>query len=109
MFSVFIDASKKGWGGVVNDTTAEVVVMGDSWDAQVGELHINILEGLAFRNTVNQMSPELDGRTVAVWIDNTSVVGVSRKGMSIRSQDECSGHWCRGGRLHSRSDMFDRS
>ena len=88
MFSVFIDASKKGWGGVVvNDTTAEVVVMGDSWDTQESELHINILEGLAFHNTVKQMSPELDGRTVAVWIDNTSVVGVSRKGMSIRSQD----------------------
>ena len=34
-FSVFIDASKMGWGGVVvNDVTAEVVVMGDSWGAQ---------------------------------------------------------------------------
>ena len=61
--------------------------MGDSWGAQQRELHINILEGLAFCNTVQQMSPELDGCTVAIWIDNTSVVGVARKGMSVRSQD----------------------
>ena len=87
-FSIFVDASKMGWGGVVvNDVTAEVVVMGDSWDAEQCMLHINILEGLAFSKTMQQMSPELDGCTIAIWIDNTSVVGVARKGMSVRSQE----------------------
>ena len=67
-FSIFIDASKMGWGGVVvNDVTAEVVVMGDSWDAEQCMLHINILEGLAFSKAMQQMSPELDGCTIAIY------------------------------------------
>ena len=77
---------------MVNDVTAEVVVMGDSWDAEQCMLHINILEGLAFSKAMQQMSPELDGCTIAIWIDNTSVVGVARKGMSVRSQELNGGH-----------------
>ena len=58
----------------------------------LGTVHINILEGLAFSKTMQQMSPELDGCTIAIWIDNTSVVGVARKGMSVRSQELNGGH-----------------
>ena len=86
-FSIFVDASLKGWGGVVvNDDTAEVTVMGDSWVVGEAGLHISVLEGLALRNTVRDMPTTCDGCCVKIWVDNTSVLGAARKRMSIRSE-----------------------
>ena len=86
-FTTFVDASLRGWGGVVvNDRTAEVTVLGDAWGPSEQSLHINVLEGMAFRNTVSGMPVCCDGKRMTIWIDNTSVIGVARKKMSVRSQ-----------------------
>ena len=85
LFTVFIDASLRGWGGViVDDATAEVTVLGNSWGPSEQSLHINVLEALALRNTVVALPDSCNGRSVAFWIDNTSVLGVARKRMSMR-------------------------
>ncbi|KAJ9461114.1 hypothetical protein DIPPA_02434 [Diplonema papillatum] len=48
--TAFVDASKKGWGGVLVDSrTMEVTVLGGSWNSAESSLHINELEAIAFK------------------------------------------------------------
>ena len=47
--SVFVDASLQGWGGVlVDEGSMEVSIVGGSWGPWEKNLHINVLEALAF-------------------------------------------------------------
>ena len=85
--AVFIDASLKGWGGVIVDRRSnEMTIVGASWDSQESELHINVLEALALRNTIAALPDSAAGGKVDIWVDNTSVVGVARKKICTASK-----------------------
>lgn len=72
-FRLFTDASTNGWGAHVNSLKAEGV-----WSRQQGSLHINNLELLAVRLALEQFQQALQGSTVLVMTDNTTVVGQLR-------------------------------
>ena len=79
-FTCFVDASLKGWGGVLIDSfTQEMQVIGDSWTAAESQLHINILEAMALNKTVRALPRSVCGGAVEIWVDNTTVAAVVRK------------------------------
>ena len=86
--TTFIDASMTGWGGVIiDDSTAEIIILGGSWTPSEARLHINVLESLALSKTLSQLPVRYKGGTLSLWIDNTSVVGALRKKLCARSAD----------------------
>lgn len=85
--TAFVDASKKGWGGVVIEgNKMELVILGGSWDSYEATLHINELEALALRNVVASFPTSFSDCPVHLVVDNTTVQGVARKGASLKSQ-----------------------
>ncbi|KAJ9471694.1 hypothetical protein DIPPA_13254 [Diplonema papillatum] len=84
--TAFVDASKKGWGGVLVDSrTMEVTVLGGSWNAAESSLHINELEAIAFNLVILALPVSIKGGRVDVVVDNTTVKGVARKGACLKS------------------------
>lgn len=83
-FTVFVDASMEGWGGVlVDNATNRVTIVGGKFGACDHERHINELEALALERTVQALPHDPSRRSaVYVSIDNTSVLGTVRKGCS---------------------------
>lgn len=82
--TAFVDASLKGWGGVlVNGATMELTILGSSWSPEESMLHINELEALAFWHVISALS--VPGICVHVVVDNTTVKGVARKGACLKS------------------------
>ncbi|KAJ9436746.1 hypothetical protein DIPPA_28435 [Diplonema papillatum] len=86
--TVFVDASKKGWGGVLVDSrTAEITILGAPWSAEESRLHINVLEAMAFERSAMSIPDAFAGGRIDVVVDNTTVQGVARKGFSMRDAD----------------------
>ncbi|KAJ9470204.1 hypothetical protein DIPPA_03852 [Diplonema papillatum] len=86
--TAFVDASKKGWGGVLVDSrTAEVTILGALWSVEDSRLHINVLEAMAFERVVKSIPDTFAGGRIDVVVDNTTVQGVARKGFSLRDSN----------------------
>ncbi|KAJ9447008.1 hypothetical protein DIPPA_20572 [Diplonema papillatum] len=84
--TAFVDASKKGWGGVLVDSrTAEISILGSSWSRAESELHINELEAKAFELVIRSLPDSVAGGRLDVVVDNTTVQGVARKGACLKS------------------------
>ena len=73
------DASDVGWGAHLDRQIASGL-----WDAQQAALSINARELLAVKLGLHQFQSSLQGRTVAVFCDNTTVVAYLRKGGGTR-------------------------
>ena len=78
---VFIDASLKGWGGVIVWDSAEMEILGGQWPLGE-ERHINILEADALGKTLSAITR---ADHLSIWVDNTTVCGSFRKKMCARS------------------------
>ena len=82
-FTAFVDASTKGWGGVIIDEhSCEITVMGAMWPPGAA-LHINVLEAKAFALTVAALPKAAAGGRIRVIVDNTTVQAVARKGVCL--------------------------
>ena len=56
--TIFVDASKQGWGGViVDDQSLEMVIVGASWSTTEAALHINVLESFALLRSLREVRP----------------------------------------------------
>ncbi len=83
--TAFVDASKKGWGGVVVDgSSMELTILGRSWQGEES-LHINELEALALCNVVTSLAPNVRDCPIHLVVDNTTVHAVARKGACLKS------------------------
>ena len=78
---VFVDASLKGWGGVIVWNSGELDIVGSSWP-QGEDRHINVLEADALGQTLKAIKA---ADHLTIWVDNTTVCGVFRKKMSVKS------------------------
>jgi hypothetical protein len=69
--TLFVDASEKGWGGVlaIEGTIRE---FGSAWPPRMVGRHINILEALSLKQAVQHYSDILRGKVIHVVMDNTS-------------------------------------
>ncbi len=86
-FTVFVDASLEGWGGVIIDErTCEMTVLGKTWDPPEKRFHINALEALALERTVGELPVACEKGHVSLFVDNTSVVGVLRKRQCVHNR-----------------------
>ena len=74
------DASDVGWGAHLDHQIASGL-----WDAHQAALSINARELLAVRLGLHQFQSSLQGRTVAVFCDNTTAVAYLRKEGGTRS------------------------
>lgn len=85
-FTAFVDASLSGWGGVVVDqSTMEVTILGDSWRSRTIQ-HINVLEAVALARVTEGLPPHARNGHVDIRVDNTTVMGVTRKQACVRSK-----------------------
>ena len=66
---VMCDVSKKGWGAVCNKITAQ-----GHWATDEQSKHINELELLAIKFALKSFEPQLSGKHVKVFSDNTTAV-----------------------------------
>ena len=78
---VFTDASKKGWGGHVDNLQFQGL-----WNQEEQKLHINILEMRAVSLTLQQLLPQPQA-WILVSSDNTTVVAYINKEGGTRSKD----------------------
>ncbi len=81
---VYTDASDFGWGAHVENQSAQ-----GYWSADNVHLHINCKELLAVYLALVQFTPLLQGRSVLIMTDNTSVVGYINKEGGTVSQNLC--------------------
>jgi hypothetical protein len=85
-FAVFVDASKQGWGAVVvNEATAELKILGETWTAAERQQHINVLEAWALSEGARALPAEACDTRVRFLVDNTTVVHCSRKGVCMKN------------------------
>lgn len=71
---IYVDASKTGWGATVITPELQIFHTGGKWSEQQQQLHINLLEATAFRNSVISFADLIINiRDVDFRIDNTSV------------------------------------
>lgn len=66
------DASRLAWGGVLDGT----VPASGMWTGRTRSRHINYLELLAVHHTLQAFSHVLEGQSVLLWEDNTTVMYV---------------------------------
>ena len=76
------DASRLGWGGVLNGT----VPASGMWTGRTRSRHINYLELLAVHHTMQAFSHLLQGQSVLLWEDNTTVMYVLNNRTSRSSE-----------------------
>lgn len=80
-YTLFTDASKSGWGGVlVKHASGQLQIVGESWPAVMRDQPINRLEAAAVLHCVRRFLSVLTSSVLHIVIDNTSVLGVARKG-----------------------------
>lgn len=85
-FSVFVDASCTGWGGViVCRSSGEVTVCGERWEPGWDSQHINVLEGEALRRVLLRLPAAAAGSRVRVVVDNTTVRHVALRGVCLQN------------------------
>ena len=65
---LFTDASGRGWGGHV-----DVHVASGLWTIQESLLHVNNLEMMAVSRTIRSLLPHLQGTSIRLCTDNTTV------------------------------------
>ena len=81
-YTLYVDASLTGWGAVlINEETQQMFVVAGRWSAEDALRHINVLEGRGVVLALQRFDM-IDGAIIQPRIDNTSVVGSLRKGMS---------------------------
>eukprot|EP00794_Sanderia_malayensis_P010704 gene10704-11849_t len=68
--TVYSDASLKGWGAAMNDTST-----GGQWSDQESTHHINYLELLAAFHALKVYQLNLSDQHIKIMIDNTAAVG----------------------------------
>ena len=75
-YQVYSDASSQGWGGHLEDQEVSGI-----WNPEEGDLHVNLLEMLSAHNVLWHFREILNGHTVMLATDNTTVVSyVKRQG-----------------------------
>ena len=72
--TLYTDASKSGWGGVLNRTT----IVHGIWTRTESAEHITYLELLGVLRSVTALLPRLKMRRVLLFVDNQAVVYVIR-------------------------------
>ena len=83
-FHVYTDASSLwGWGGYLDVPTNHVQ---GKWTQEEKEYHINVLEMLASWNVMKHFSQEIQGSTVMIVTDNSTVVAYIRRQGGTRSK-----------------------
>lgn len=82
-FTVYSDASLKGWGAALNDVSC-----GGQWSSEEAKNHINYLELSAALFALQCFVDEISNSHVKIMIDNTSAVGMINKMGSAKS-DSC--------------------
>lgn len=81
-FTLWTDASMTGWGAVlIDESTQRVHIVAGRWSAEEALMHINVLEARAVSLALSKFTM-IDGAIIQPKIDNTSVIGSMRKGMS---------------------------
>ena len=85
-YTVFVDASLDGWGGVVVErSTNKITVFGARWGPPLRGEHINVLEAAALTNVVARLPPEAAGGRIQILVDNTTVRAVANKGVCMKN------------------------
>ena len=92
--TLYTDASKIGWGGVLDN-----IRIGGQWTPSEADNHINYLEMLAVSFALKAFAHTLVGKHVCIRIDNmTAVADIGKMGTSHsrkRNQlTQCIWHWC---------------
>lgn len=75
--TVFTDASLEGWGCVIL-IDGRIYITGGRWPDVLKRnpaFNINVLEAVALRLGLNHFADLLHGRSVDIYLDNTSVIG----------------------------------
>ena len=86
-YTVFVDASLDGWGGVIVErSTNKITVLGARFPPPLQGAHINELEAIALQNVVRRLPPEVAGGRVQIVVDNTTVRWVAKKGVCAKNR-----------------------
>ena len=80
--TMYTDACKQGWGAVIFTTEGDVLTIGAQWTSMHASRTINELEAQAVFNAVTHFWPQLRGKPLQLYVDNTSVIGALNKGYS---------------------------
>ncbi len=83
-FQIYTDASKEGWGAVLNDLTAAGL-----WTPQESLLHINLLELEAVHRGLKDFQLFLLDSSVSIMSDNTTVVSYINHQGGTKSKSLC--------------------
>ena len=84
---VFTDASQKGWGAHLNQ-----IVLSGLWSNKEAQLHINVLELKAVLS-LKGFQEHLQGQSVLICSDNSTVVSYLNKEGSTHSIEMCALIW----------------
>jgi hypothetical protein len=72
---LFTDASKWGWGSFLIDKQGEIIEFGKRWTPELLGKDTFFLEAQAIVYAIEKFRPSLEGNSVMLHIDNTSVLG----------------------------------
>jgi hypothetical protein len=86
-FTLFTDAAKPGFGGVLVSPTQEVFVCGNAWAPEEVEdnFNINVLEARAVSRSLQKFEPVLRDRStkrLTIVVDNTAVQAGCKRGVA---------------------------
>ena len=85
---VFTEASQKGWGAHLNK-----IVLSGLWSNKEAQLHINVLELKAVLLALKGFQEHLQGQTVLIFSDNSTVVSYLNKEGGTHSIEMCALIW----------------
>ena len=85
---VFTDASQKGWGAHFNQ-----IVLSGLWSNKEAQLHINVLELKAVLLALKGFQEHLQGQSVLICSDNSTVVSYLNKEGGTHSIEMCALIW----------------
>ena len=85
---IFTDASNKGWGAHLGESTARGV-----WSEPESRLHINFLELKSVLLALKSFEQHCKGQIVLIATDNTTVVSYINKEDGMRSGSLCALLW----------------
>ena len=85
---VFTDASQKGWGAHLNE-----IVLSGLWSNKEAQLHINVLELKAVLLALKGFQEHLQGQSVLICSDHSTVVSYLNKEGGTHSIEMCALIW----------------
>ena len=85
---VFTDASQKGWGAHLNQ-----IVLSGLWSNKEAQLHINVLELKAVLLALKGFQENLQGQSMLICSDNSTVVSYLNKEEGTHSIEMCALIW----------------